>query len=41
MKTCLMMARVNHTPVTFWLELPLLELGEWVQTAMNMQGKGS
>ena len=31
MKTCLIMARNNNTPVTDWMKMPLVQLVKWVK----------
>lgn len=40
MEACLALARVSHTPVPYWLSRPLVELNDWLQTAVKMNKKG-
>ncbi len=30
-RQCLLLAKVNNTPVPFWLSLPLCELSAWIR----------
>jgi len=43
MEVCLLLAANTYTPVFYWLDLPLLELLEWVDSASKVlsRGKGS
>lgn len=34
-----MMARETHTPIPYWLALPLGELFSWVEIVLNGGGK--
>ncbi|MCI8756107.1 MAG: hypothetical protein HFG18_05885 [Oscillospiraceae bacterium] len=34
-RECLVLAQIDHTPVTEWLNIPLWELGQWIE-AHNM-----
>ena len=36
MQASLSMASVYHTPVDYWLSVPLLELQEWADVAREM-----
>lgn len=40
MEDCLLMARVNFTPVSYWLSMPLIELSEWIEVAVSLKGRG-
>lgn len=43
MEVSLLLAHNTYTPVFYWLDLPLLELMEWVDSANKVfsRGKGS
>ena len=34
---CLVLAQVNHTPVPYWLSLPLSQFGGWIRDSNNIQ----
>lgn len=40
MENCLLMAMVNHTPVSYWLSMSLIELIEWIEVAISLKRKG-
>nr|DAI82286.1 MAG TPA: hypothetical protein [Caudoviricetes sp.] len=39
-KQCLILARNNHTPVPFWLSLPLWKLGQWIKANNAVVAEG-
>lgn len=35
-KQCLIMAQNNHTPVSYWLSVPLLSLAKWIKASNGL-----
>ncbi|MBR3965462.1 MAG: hypothetical protein IKJ91_00145 [Clostridia bacterium] len=36
MRACLILSRGTYTPIDFWLELPLSELGAWIKSYIDL-----
>jgi hypothetical protein len=41
MHAALSLSAVYHTPVDFWISLPLVELYDWATTARDIAGEGA
>ena len=36
---CILLSRETHTPISFWLALPLPELDEWYDEMISVMNK--
>lgn len=39
-KIAVSMSQQTHTAVTYWLNMPLVDLGEWIDIVANSNKKG-
>jgi|GEM_PF-2700179 len=39
MENCLRLSGFSHTPVSYWLEMPVTKLEDWLRVAVSMKKK--